>query len=307
MPGSTTDSTSGAESTEVLGTSFDIIREFVRNEERVIAALSSRSPETYGSVQTGFGDSRGPYRYNGTPMIITTENLAAQDRFLVFWSGPSNTQWTFPMRAAQQQTRSGTVYHTWRNASRQTFFDEPSVTFTFQAGNIMPARIVSGNPSANTTAAPTSFPEVVSLPGGLLDFYDFFEILNQPKILSDGRPNFVFIAYHSLVYPEIFMRGFFNPDGLQFTEDAQNPANLSWSATFKIRSTEPPFWNSQQLIASWRSAFVPPPPTEDEEFDALISELAVTGGSSTSTPTVDRGPRVLGTTGTPVPGQGDGG
>lgn len=287
----------GAETTEVLGGAFDVVREFVRNEERIISALSTRAPETYGSTKMGFGDSRGPYRYNGTPMIITTENLAAQDRYLVFWSGPSNTQWSFPMRAAQQQTRSGTVLHTWRNSSRQTFFDEPTVTFTFQAGNIMPVRVAQGTPAEGGSKV---ISEAISLPPGLLDFYDFFEILNQPKILSDGRPNFVFIAYHSLVYPEIFMRGFFNPEGLQFTEDSQNPANLSWSAGFKIRSTEPPFWNSHQLIASWRSAFVAQP-TEDESFDSLISELAETGGA------VTRGPRTFGTTGVPIPGQGDGG
>ncbi len=282
-------SSAGSEATQVLGGAFDAVRAFVRNEERIVSELLRRAPETYGSFESGFGDTRGPYRF-GTPMVITTENLASQDRYIVFWSGPSNTQWSFPMRAAQQQTRSGTILHTWRNGSRQTFFDEPTVTFNFQAGNIMPVRISQGGGG-----------EAVSLPPGLLDFYDFFEVLNQPKILSDGRPNFVFIAYHSLVYPEIFMRGFFNPEGLQFQEDAQNPANLTWSATFKVRSTEPPFWNAQQLIASWRSALAPEP-SEDEAFNSLISELAETGGA-----TPNRGPRSLGTTGVPIPGQGDGG
>lgn len=298
MAGSARDTTAGAETTEVLGTSFDVIREFVRNEERIIENLSSRSPASYGSSKSGYGDSRGPYRYSGTPMVITTENLAAQGRYLVFWSGPSNTQWSFQMRAAQQQTRSGTIYHTWRNSSRQTFFDEPTVNFTFQAGNIMPVRVREGTPQSNGGKRVS---EAVSLPGGLLDFYDFFEILNQPKILSDGRPNFVFIAYRSLVYPEIFLRGFFNPEGLQFSEDAQNPASVSWTAGFKIRSSEPPFWNTQQLVAAWRSAFVPGP--SEADTDALISELAVTGGGAVTR----SGPRVLGTTGVPVPGQGDGG
>lgn len=183
-------------------------------------------------------------------MIITTEALALQGRYLIFWSGPSNTQWTFPMRGAQQQTRSGTIYHSWKDGSRKTYFDEPSVSFTFQAGNIMPVR---------TTSIDKNSPaDVIGLPPGLLDFYDFFEILDQPKILSDGRPNFVLIAYHSLIYPEIFMRGFFNPEGLQFSEDAQNPANLTWTSTFKIRSTEPNFWNKEQLLSAWLSASTPP-------------------------------------------------
>lgn len=283
-----TDSTVGAETTEVLGGSYDLIRDFVRNEDRVISSLLARAPDSTGSLKSGFGDSRGPYRFNGTPMVITTESMAAQDRYLVFWSGPRNTSWSFPMRAAQQQTRAGTVYHSWRNSARNSFFDDPSVTFTFQSGNIMPVRVASSSGGRGT----------VALPPGLLDFYDFFDILNQPKILSDGRTNYVFIAYHSLVFPEVFMRGLFTPEGLSFQEDSQNPAEISWSATFKIKSTEPQFWNTSQLVAAWRSAFVSP----EVEFDNLISELASTGGSTSSTP-----PSVLGTTGVPVRGQGQGG
>lgn len=240
----------GADVPSVLGTAFDAVQNFTRNEEQVIQELARRSPVSKGV----FGDGRGPYRYAGTPFIITTESMAADGRYLVFWSSPSNTQWSFPMRGAEQQTRSGTVYHSWRNGSRDSFFDEPSISFTFQAGNIMPVRVREG--SLSEPGSPNvKPPETVSLPGGLLDFYEFFEILNQPKILSDGRPNFVFISYHSLVFPEIFLRGFFTPEGLSFTDDSQNPANLTWTATFKVRSTEPPFWDSAQLVSSWRSAF----------------------------------------------------
>ena len=264
----------GVDVPSVLGSDFAAVQNFIRNEELVIRELQRRSPTTKGA----FGDSRGPYRYQGTPMVITTEAMAADGRYLVFWSGPSNTQWSFPMRGAEQQTRSGTIYHSWRNGSRNSFFDEPSVSFTFQAGNIMPVRVREGSLSdtqdtqkmakGQVTAKPQ---ETVSLPGGLLDFYDFFEILNQPKILSDGRPNFVFIAYHSLVYPEIFMRGFFTPEGLSFTDDSQNPAGLTWTSTFKVRSTEPPFWSSAQLVSSWRGAFT------DQTMNATDTALSSTG------------------------------
>jgi len=177
-------------------------------------------------------------------MVITTEAFASQGRYIVFWSGPSNTSWKFELRAATEQTKSGTILHYWRDRSRAAFFDEPSVTFTFQTGNIMPVRF---RDVANKS-------ESIFLPPGLLDYYDFFDLLNQPKILPDGRPNFVFIAYHSLLYPEILLRGFFTPSGLSITESAENPAGLSWSSTFKVRSTEPPFWSSAQLISSWNSA-----------------------------------------------------
>lgn len=256
---------SGSEASETLS-ALGTIQALVQNEERIQSLYERR----IASFDDGFGQGRGPYRV-GIPLIMTTESFAAQGRFIIFWAGPKSVQWNFPMRAAQQQTRSGTIYHTWRNSSRSTFFDEPQVTFTFQAGNIMPVRLqnrteggghrlnqlgspflVSGN-GAGTDPRPAQ--EVIALPAGLFDFYEFFDLLNEEKILSDGRPNFVFIAYHSLVYPEIFLRGFFNPEGISFTEDAQNPADLTWTATFKVRSTSPPFYNSSQLLASWRAAF----------------------------------------------------
>ena len=243
-------SSSGAEAASVLGSSFGAVSSIVRNEDRLIAELEKRSNSSYAKIDgsTTPSDTRGPYRTNGTPMVITTEAFASEGRYLVFWSGPSNTNWKFELRAAQQATRSGTIYHYWRNSSRSAMFDEPSVTFTFQSGNIMPVRFRHGEGKDAT--------EAVYLPPGLLDYYDFFDMLNQPKILPDGRPNFVFISYHSLVYPEIFLRGFFDPSGIQITESADNPTDISWSATFKIRSTEPPFWSSAQLVNSWNSVFL---------------------------------------------------
>lgn len=263
--GSGGDTGSGSEVSETLS-ALGTIQALVANEERIESLYRRR----IASFDDSFGQGRGPYR-QGIPLIMTTESFAAQGRFIIFWAGPKSVQWNFPMRAAQQQTRSGTIYHTWRNGSRSTFFDEPQVTFTLQAGNIMPVRLQNrteagghrlnqlGSPflvsGDGAGAGPRPAQEVIALPAGLFDFYEFFDLLNEEKILPDGRPNFVLIAYHSLVYPEIFLRGFFNPEGIQFSEDAQNPAELTWTATFKVRSTSPPFHNSSALLASWRAAF----------------------------------------------------
>lgn len=256
----------GAEGTEVLGSAYTSVRDYARDQERVISDLTQR----WGNPKLRGDDSRGPYRFSGAPLIISTENLAFQGRYILFWSGPSNTSWSFPTRSSVQQTKSGTITHYWRDAYRQSFFDEPSVSFTFQAGNIMPVRVM------DTSQGQSAGTVTTSLPFGLMDFYDFFDILNQPKILSDGRPNFVYIAYHSLVYPEIFLRGFFEPDGISFSEDAGNPASLTWTAKFKIRSTEPPFWSPAQLAAAWQSAFVPPP-NIIETASTAAGESPVTG------------------------------
>lgn len=282
------ESGSGSEAGETLS-SFSVVRSLIENEERILGLMRRRNagfeqlvdpPNIQGGQplkgDARTGQSRGPYRTNSAPLIMTTESFAAQGRYIIFWAGPRTVQWNFPMRAAQQQTRSGTIYHAWRNGSREnTFFDEPTVTFTLQAGNIMPVRLRRTESAGGITLTG----EVAALPAGLFDFYEFFDLLNEPKILSDGRPNFVLIAYHSLVYPEIFMRGFFNPEGIQFSEDAQNPAELSWTAAFKVRSTSPPFYNSSQLLAAWRSAF-----TGTGTIQNLIPGNSSNSGSGAQTP-----------------------
>jgi hypothetical protein len=92
----------------------------------------------------------------------------------------------------------------------------------------------------------------------LLDYYDFFEMLDEPKILANGRPNFVNIIYHSLLYPVILLRGFFEPaTGLTVSEDSRNPAGVTWQGTFRVRETNPPFYDSFKLQRSWYSSFTP--------------------------------------------------
>ena len=241
----------GSEASESTDAFSDVLA-LARDEER----LENLYRRRIARFDDDNGQGRGPFRPTSVPLIITTEaQLLRGDegRFIIFWAGPRSVQWSFPMRAAQQQTRSGTIYHTWRNGSRSTFFDEPSAQFTFQAGNIMPVRVVrqQGDPFFSASRGG----RVAALPSGLFDFYEFFEILNEEKILPDGRPNFVLIAYHSLVYPEMMLRGFFNPEGITFSEDAQQPTELTWNATFKVRSTEPPFYNSSALLREWNGAF----------------------------------------------------
>jgi hypothetical protein len=193
------------------------------------------------------------------PMIITTDQqvtLGDRGKYILFWSGPQNTTWTFQQRGVTQQTRTGYIAHYWLDNKRTTFFDDPSVSFTFQTGNIMPVREAV---RADGTAS------LIFLPPGLLDYYDFFSLLDEPKILSSGRPNFVNIVYHSLLYPTILLRGFFEPESpITVTEDAQKPASVTWAATFRVSQSNPPLHDGSKLRDAWASQFAMTSLTLDE-------------------------------------------
>lgn len=204
-------------------------------------------------------------RPNGvSPMIITTDfrvststgsnsqpSKTTRDH-LVFWSSPKNTVWEFNQRGTIQQTRAGHIAHFWRDDKRSTFFDNPSITFTFQTGNIQPLSIESRLLNI--------------LPPGLLDYYEFFSLLDEQKILSDGRPNYVNIVYNSLLYPNILLRGFFDPQFMiSVQEDSTKPAQVTWSAKFILKESTPSFNDATKLQAAWGSSFRP--------IDTLVTDV----------------------------------
>lgn len=186
--------------------------------------------------------SRGSRRNSAfVPMIITTDyqvSLGDAGKHILFWSGPSNTTWTIQQRGVRQQTRTGQIFHYWKDDKRPTFFDDPTISFTFQTGNILPVRTLDSS--------------VVTFPPGLLDYYDFFSFMDEKKILPSGRPNFVNIVYHSLLYPNILLRGMFEPETpITITEEAGRPASVSWAANFTLRQSDPPFYDAQKLKSTW--------------------------------------------------------
>lgn len=193
-----------------------------------------------------------------TPMILTTDYQVSEQengRHLLFWSGPQNTTWSFQQRGTIQQTRTGHIAHYWRDDKRSTFFDDPSVTFTFQTGNIMPIRVDNKSDTVKV------------FPPGLLDYYDFFSFLDEPKILSSGRPNFINIVYHSLLYPTILLRGFFEPETpITISEEASRPASVVWQATFRIRSSDPPITDGKKLRDAWYHSVSQPGLTTVEDL-----------------------------------------
>lgn len=197
--------------------------------------------------------SRLGAKSNYVPMIITTDYrvksvsaLEATGRnrsHLLFWAGPKSVEWNFTQRGSMQQSRTGHIAHFWRDSKRSTFFDNPSINFTFQTGSLLPIRQTRNDISIDP------------FPPGLLDYYEFFNLLDEQKILSDGRPNYVNILYHSLLYPTIMLRGFFEPEtAMTVREEAGKPASIEWNATFRLKESNPSFNDSAKLVASWRDA-----------------------------------------------------
>ena len=143
-----------------------------------------------------------------------------------FRCNPSDVMWTMPQRSVEQKTKAGTVLHTWNDVERNSYFDEPTLTFKLQSGNILPSRSIT-DPNG-------------SIPAGLNNFYEFMSLVDEVKVLDDGRANLCYIDYNSLIFPKIRLWGFWQPNGISFTDAAENHAQVNnWTASFTVYKSFP--------------------------------------------------------------------
>lgn len=162
------------------------------------------------------------------PTLPTTEGFGSnsESKVIKFRCNPAEVQWTMRQRSEEQKTKAGTVLHVWNDRDRNTYFDEPVITLNLQAGNILPVR--------NIDAATT--PEI---PAGLNNFYEFLSLVDEVKVLNDGRANLCYIKYNSLIFPSLTLWGFFTPDGISFRDTASNHATVNdWTASFTVYKTD---------------------------------------------------------------------
>jgi hypothetical protein len=177
-------------------------------------------------------------------MIITTRAWEKSIRINLFVN-PSDMRWNLPRRGTVVKTQGGTVRNTWRNRYRGTYYDEGTVGITFQTGNIMPSAAYDSSELRTVAdiAAAIGEPRV---PPGLVDFYLFMSLIDQPMLLGPA-PNFHRIYHRSRVFPDLMLEGFFTEDSFSFNEVVTDGNTLQWEATFQIYRTIPPLNSFSKL------------------------------------------------------------
>lgn len=180
--------------------------------------------------------------------ILTSDLWREQNRALTLHAGPSSANWTLALRATDDEIRAGHVrfaqarQSVGSRGSRSTFLDFPKVGFEFQAGNILPI-----------------FGELneAAVPYGLEDFYAMTELLDQPPLIpsgpSEGKHNYVWIFYTSLQLPQAVLKGYFDPGGMTWTDDAEQPTTLTWPMDFIVHEMSPEFGLTSDLANAYTS------------------------------------------------------
>lgn len=207
-----------------------------RRRKEQLEGVGKESENRFGRH---YQDERLPTVITTAAHLLSNRDDQKERRVINCWANPSGVDWTAPRREALQKVKAGSVRYSWRrrgrskgtnqkagedHSRRETYYDELQVKFTFQSGNIL--------------AVPGSINEN-DVPPGLDDFYLFLGLLNERKLLEDGRENWHIVIHNSPVFPTIFLKGWFTPDGVTWAEAAESGFGLQWSASMEVHETVP--------------------------------------------------------------------
>jgi len=213
-----------------------------------------QAPKRKGDVVSNY-DKATLGKSSRTSFVLKTEKLG-----LEFWINPSECSWRVPLRTTIEPIQGGAVHHEWYatgiGEQHKQKYDQPVLNFTFQAGHIAPRNWSTDE--SNTAISRTSSPELAA--PGLANFYDFLALLNEPNLKTDGTPNYVEISYASLMMPSIQLKGFFTQEGVQWSDNADNPSSISsWGASFVVFESNPPLFERGQLRDKYATLFTDSP------------------------------------------------
>jgi hypothetical protein len=253
------------ELTEIRPQLLEQLRARQQGQYRVYTSeQEGEAARTYIAGQQDLGErSRNISRFSH---VMTCESWSQQGRYISMWVNPADISWQIGQRSSKQKTKAGSVLHVWRDRERGTFFDEPVLSITFQTGNIWPIRLPPPTPRENPFATspelqPNPFPSPdapnsdweLIVPPGLDMFYETLALIDEQKSLSDGRPNSVYIMANTKVFPQITLVGFFEPDGVSWTESPDDGAMINWTANFEVHATQPHFYDPRALRRAFLS------------------------------------------------------
>jgi len=215
-----------------------------------------------GNVKDGFHstfdeltDNEKPDKHKLFKIYTTAEQAVKAEPGIWFKVNPSECTWRVPLRTTLEQVPGGVIHHEWpsiglgSNQSPQKF-EQPVINFSFQAGNIIPY----SDRERPSVKNPINVADA-KVPLGLGNFYDFLNLLNQPDINSNGSANYVIIEYVSMIFPSLTLQGYFSQEGVQWSDQADNPLGVgNWGASFIMFNSKPSIFSRNELNNSYLQA-----------------------------------------------------
>lgn len=207
-------------------------------------------------AQQGRSPYAGGLAFDRKSFILTSDLWQRESKALLLHAGPSEVQWSVAIRASTEDTKGGRAHYMQSRPleeGRQTYFNLPTVSFTFQTGNILPIPLESVALASDTNQVVPV--KGVAVPYGLQDFYYFMQLINQPPImpsgLNEGKHNYLWVYYSSLQFPNIVLKGFIEPEGISWSDTADAPNSFTWSASMAVYESVPDITETDLLVEEY--------------------------------------------------------
>lgn len=204
----------------------------VKSRQKVLPTVGMNAPTAH----------RNQKMAGGRWQMIRDEDHRANKPFLEWWVNPSECQWKVGTRTMIEKVGGGAIHHEWPQLGGPGYgttsfsgsrFDQPVLSLTFQSGIVT----VGGYNDVFTRTDNTA-----AAPPGLGNYFDFLALIEKSNIQENGYPNYVNIAYKSLIFGDkgIWLKGFFDEGGVSWTDSAENPNQIaSWGASFIVYDSAP--------------------------------------------------------------------
>lgn len=190
---------------------------------------------------------RHAYHYRAVDVLTSRVGLR-KGFFIKCFCNPTSGNWNFNKRGAFTKTAGGGVHNTWRNRHRGTYFDVFPLALEFQAGNIHPS--AAHNVDLTDTPRALAARNNPRVPPGLDNWYRFLALADS-RTLDGNGPNNVILIWHTRVFPNLWVEGFFDDQSISMNETADNGNTARWSATLQVVRTVPHLSNYSLMRAAY--------------------------------------------------------
>jgi len=216
---------------------------------KAIPELTSVLKSRAHSIEATTGLIRAPFMFTriGRKEGIYTPSGGADFSVIYAELNPSQYGFILKTREVLEKCGGGEVLHSFQSSAERAdrlgaYLDEVPFSYTLNTGNCIPVRI--------------GWDGEIRIPGGLDTLYALTELLlEDPRILPDGRSNDLIIIQTSVVYPSLTIEGKLDPGGINgLNLDAGEPLEIrGYSFTVSARRITPRITNHAALQAEYLS------------------------------------------------------
>jgi hypothetical protein len=283
-----TDATNISDALEALQEAEDLTS--FNNEQRADFVAAQNSASIYSVTRVD-------------PWLISCERWFEQGMYICLPLNAEQLDFNVPLRVAHDDGCNCKFIYIWRRRNTNSMNGQISINFSLSSANVIPAFDISDKSkldlaSKYTGSVPPSEDMVAdsrkgileytqagvaglydkAIPIGVSNLYALLALADEYRVRrasnaldSEGRhtsgqtANRIVMCISTMIFPRLLLYGWFSPDGISFSMNADNPAEFTVTFTLLITSTFPSLGNNNwaELIRSYKSNMFEQPRTVD--------------------------------------------